>query len=720
MLLPPVDEVGIYAKFIILNLLKTMKKLLNVTTGILSAVLLLSVFATSAGTAEAYVHAVTLRIGSSGPKVIELQIALNASGVVTPALVTDGKFGPKTHAAVRAFQVSKGLVADGIVGPRTGAALQVIIIGGANLPPGCTSTIGFSPITGARCDSGGGTFPPGCTSASGFSTTTGQPCSGGANLPAGCTSTSGYSPTTGVKCDSNVSPGGDDDDDGGPLRGGAGAITITASGSYSSEKVGEGDKDVKVMAVDIEADDNSDVELQSTRVEFIQDTAGDPKQIWKYASEVSVWLDGKKVGSMDADDFSKSGNYYSATIPLENAIIRMGEKEELAFAVTANTSLESTDIDTDVWNADLINVRFKDADGVVITEAADAAGTAGGTFNKTFDFASFASATGATLQVVLEDEAINDVRVLDVDDTLDTSHPVTSISMKATGSDIFVDEVTATITTTGETDESVIVISSWIEVDGTRISEKEDVPAGGAVTYNDLDHTIEAGDTEEWVFWVELQDINGALDNADTVQLTVNTSGIVAEDESGDTITATGSNPVGGTHVVYDNSIRLTGFTQKAESFTVDGANNDRVELTLTFDVFNFGETNLYIPNIDTLTGVSTSATTTPPTTSEGVGYHIQSAGTVTPGTNDISAILSESDPDLVQKTNSFELAPGKTGTLTLKVTVATDGNPSIDNVAFRALLSGINWATSDTATGAAVYTANLTDYKTDYATLAD
>src|SRR3989338_2533142 len=401
-----------------------MSKLLSLKSKYLLGVMIVAAivvaFAMFATTAlAAYTHVGTLRQGSSGSQVVSLQTTLGG-------LVADGSFGPMTKAAVMAYQSANGLVADGVVGSMTGASL-----GG---------------MAG-----GGGSYSAGCTSSSGFSTTTGLPCTsvGGGTLPAGCTSTSGYSPTTGTKCDSS---GGAPS---GPLAGGTGSITLTASGSYSSENVGEGDKDVKVMAVDVEADNGSDVQLLSTKVEFIQDTAGDPKQIWKYASEVSVWFDGEKVGSADTDGFSKSGNYYSATIPLDGVIVRAGKKMELAFSVSAQSSLESTDIDTDDWNIDLINLRFQDADGIVISESGDAAATAGGTYAKTFDFDSFATATGASLTLTLEDDAINDVHLLDVDDVLDTSHAITSILMDASGSDIWVDEMVSTITTNGETDESV-------------------------------------------------------------------------------------------------------------------------------------------------------------------------------------------------------------------------------------------------------------------------
>lgn len=60
----------------------------------------------------------TLRRGSSGPDVVDLQEALG--------ITADGDFGPKTEAAVKEFQAQNGLVADGIVGTKTWAELGLV------------------------------------------------------------------------------------------------------------------------------------------------------------------------------------------------------------------------------------------------------------------------------------------------------------------------------------------------------------------------------------------------------------------------------------------------------------------------------------------------------------------------------------------------------------------------------------------------------------------
>jgi peptidoglycan hydrolase-like protein with peptidoglycan-binding domain len=63
----------------------------------------------------------TVREGSHGAAVVKLQQALIARGYDPHGV--DGSFGPKTDAAVRAFQRAHGLKVDGLVGPITWHAL---------------------------------------------------------------------------------------------------------------------------------------------------------------------------------------------------------------------------------------------------------------------------------------------------------------------------------------------------------------------------------------------------------------------------------------------------------------------------------------------------------------------------------------------------------------------------------------------------------------------
>ncbi len=74
-------------------------------------------------TASDFVANFNVKRGSTGPKVLFVQTALNVFGA-KPSLKVDSIFGPLTEAAVRGFQEANGLVVDGVVGPQTSEKLQ--------------------------------------------------------------------------------------------------------------------------------------------------------------------------------------------------------------------------------------------------------------------------------------------------------------------------------------------------------------------------------------------------------------------------------------------------------------------------------------------------------------------------------------------------------------------------------------------------------------------
>src|SRR3989338_2594570 len=124
-----------------------------------------------------YVYSVDLTIGSKGDDVVALQTYLVSGGFLTmPAGVAMGYFGNLTKSAVAAWQAANGISpAAGYFGPKSRAAMNAMAPApttttttttptttetttttttSTSLPTGCTSTVGYSPITGVSCATG--------------------------------------------------------------------------------------------------------------------------------------------------------------------------------------------------------------------------------------------------------------------------------------------------------------------------------------------------------------------------------------------------------------------------------------------------------------------------------------------------------------------------------------------------------------------------------------
>jgi peptidoglycan hydrolase-like protein with peptidoglycan-binding domain len=67
--------------------------------------------------------------GSTGERVFAIQYLLNQQ--INAKLVVDGKYGPKTEAAVKAFQKKVKIPVDGIVGPMTYPKLIITVKSGS-------------------------------------------------------------------------------------------------------------------------------------------------------------------------------------------------------------------------------------------------------------------------------------------------------------------------------------------------------------------------------------------------------------------------------------------------------------------------------------------------------------------------------------------------------------------------------------------------------------
>jgi peptidoglycan hydrolase-like protein with peptidoglycan-binding domain len=623
----------------------------------------------SAATASAaYMHSTTLKMGMTNANVMELQKTLNANGFVVSTMGAGSPgmesmyFGAKTKAAVMSFQMAKGLGADGVVGPMTGAAL--------------------SALTGST---------------------------GGSNLPAGCTSTSGYSPVTGQMC-SGGSTGGNTGSTGGALTGGAGSVDeykLLASPS-NNQDVGEDQDNVKVLGFSVEADDSSDLNIKSVRLVLGSVPSSPASDNFEdYADSVSVWYGSTKVAEVDADEFNDDNDYTKTISFSSDAIVRKGAVGNFYVAVSGASNLDSDDIGED-WTVDVTNVRWVDAQGATISEEPSAI-TA-----RTFSFESFASANDVELRLT---EATDnpDAQVVMADDNGSTDG-VTLLKgkLKAVGSDINIKGMIVTVAATGTGDIEEIASQFIVKIDG---DEVDSVDAADCVTtactasesydFDDIDVTINEGDTVDFEVLADINEVDGttvAEGDALTASITMNATNVDAEDQSGEDLTnseLTGAIS-GDAQSFITQGISVTPGSMNAVAEAVDGA-ADYSSYTMKVSVTAI-DGDVYL---DKSFANSSSSSTTASGSNRAAVFN--AAGTQL--TSGYSASISSTDNDAQELTNTYKISDGATADFTITV------NATGTSAQQRAVLYALEWGTSDAATLANVYTSNMGlngDYKTN------
>ncbi|MEK7510878.1 MAG: peptidoglycan-binding protein [Patescibacteria group bacterium] len=499
---------------------------------------------------------------------------------------------------------------------------------------------------------------------------------------------------------------------GGGLEGGAGSVdSYELMASLNNEEVGEDEEDVEVAGLEIEADDGSDLEFTAVRLVFDEGTAASDFE--DYASEVSIWFDGEEVGRADADEFNDD-NDWTKTVSLDDAVLEAGETGELTVAISGAASLDSDDL-TDTWTVDFRQVRFVDADGATVSEDPS-------TGTRTFSFESFASSADVELKISEDDDDINDARTIEVDATDDTDNvEVLSFTAEAEGDselviDSFVVSVTSTETTGNDPDD--LISALHLVVDGEEIasetlSTSDTDNSEETVIFDDLDWTIDAGDTAEVVITADFFSTGDTLDAGDTVSFNLTESetdsaSFDVEDETGENL-ADGDITGSATSGAFE--LRAAGimvsFVSATETVTANdsAADNDVGTFAIKFNVTAFGQ-DIYVSRAAAAT-ISTSIADT--TGTAGHLYLVEDSGTAT--VDDITDIVTEMGDATEASSNNYLLQEDEETELTITVVQTNDSTE--DDGIYRVLLKAIGWATTDTTTWN-LYDFDLEDYKTD------
>ena len=401
-----------------------------------------------------------------------------------------------------------------------------------------------------------------------------------------------------------------DDDNDGELEGGAGFLEdADFISGINNEEVGEGEEDVEVLGLELEADDNSDLELTAVRVEFEfgPDTGLTGSEDFDdYAESVSIMFDGDVIATEDVEDFDESSGVWSSTISLDDdAIIRMGETGELTVAVTSHENIDSDDLDDNNWEVTVESIRYMDAQGAVITETS--VGDVG--VAREFEFATFTSANDVELNVS-ESTDSPDEGTVEVDEDGDTEVTLLIGELEAEGSDIEITELTAAITPDGTGDVSDIASEFILMIDGDEVATIDsdectvpgDCDGSGTDTealfeFNDFEVTVGDGETVEFEIIAITNEIGTAtFAEGDSLIASVDADLIEAEDES-DELEA---GALEGTASGEEQFLRSAGL---AVEFLEDESDADADEGTGTFDfVFEltaFGDNEIDLTEAD-------------------------------------------------------------------------------------------------------------------------
>ena len=603
--------------------------------------------------AHAATFSTNLMMGSSGADVSALQQTLIASGYSIPAGAT-GYFGAQTKAAVMAWQAAAGISpAAGYFGPISRAKLSGAVT------TGTTSTVA------------------GCAAGAMYSSTTGQAC--------------GSMTTTTTT--------------GGALTG---AGRLTNISSYGSVYTDLKEADAATAVVGVQADATSgDVAIQRVDATFyVDDVSSQSSYLNQYVSDVSVYLNGTKLASMDPSLGDKSGRVWTYRFSGLSGVIKQGTTGNIVVKVTPLTSIGATEDGKAVTAVLLANsVRAIGADGIsdtylatsptVVQNSGSADTVSGGTIGgQRF---TVSSATTGTLTVTAGADNPTASQVA-VSSSTTTGVKLLSFNMKAKNASVKVTDLVASIGTSGSLSS---VVNTVYLMKGSQVLKSTTLSSGTyqTVTFSNINDTISKDSTNNYTIVADLKG-DAAYSDGTTLIASTTVSGWDVSDTNGSSVTPSAA-AVGNTQTLTATGITVTKGTPTAIVQTASFSNGvDTASYAIPFTV-QAGDNDVYVSGVATNgtgsgAGIRYSTTTT--STQGATGQPTASVSVANTVTGDSAGVY-------------YKVLAGTSRTFTLNATLAassTGVTAGYAGVQVNSIAYGLT-----TALGSS-YTSNLDTFKTN------
>lgn len=579
----------------------------------------------------AYTWTTTLRTGSTGTDVRELQRFLNSDPDTRVAISGAGSagnetmyFGPATAAAVSKFQMkyrSEILTPNGLVNP-TGI---------------------FGPSSIAKANALRNATPSNPTNP---------------NNPSNPTN-----PST-------------------PVLQGEGQLDRVIFESADDTEIREGASEAPIGILTMTAEDG-DIRLDRLDVRLVADNGNTEKDPWDTFSSIALVVDGEEIASKRIDRKNDYQNRSTGAIRFSgiNTVLEDGEDTEIEVVVTVQNGVKGAGTSAS-WNLHADSVRYFDADRVASTD------TSTGDLGTSVAFDIVPRGEGEELKFMLGQNNPVATTIV-VDDTARTNNvKILEYTIEAIDGDIELDTLAVKIET-GTAAFSDVVDRVRLVIDGETFRSQSITTTGDYSTTSvlatfDIDGrvTIDDEDTVDVAVIVDFKP-QIAYQNGETITASVTSAERALTDAEGDDdVTQFSGTAVGETHRLMAAGLSVD-VDDVEFTTTVQGQNSTTGVYTIAFDVTAI-EGDYYVKR---------TASTSVDTTTGGVGFSINGGSDFTTVSATLSSTAKESLSGVYVvregETETFTLM------VVLDPTIAGMYNVGLTNIVYSTNTTGITGSES-------------------------